>query len=137
MSHSEQRRTKDFLEFVSYLKKMAIINVEHCHDIEHKKTGDSGMKNTGKSSDAGSRSSGHNPGGRSHGGASNKASESETVTERSPDMEDRRTPPTAGKKSARSRRHASTRRIVRARNTICLTVLTLERTKLLSYCQST
>jgi hypothetical protein len=64
---------KDFLEFVGYLKKMAIIHDEHCHAVEHKKTGDSGMKNNGKSSDAGSRSSGQNSGGSSHGGASNKA----------------------------------------------------------------
>jgi hypothetical protein len=33
------------------------------------------MKNTGKGSEAGSRSSGHNSGGSSHGGASNKASD--------------------------------------------------------------
>jgi hypothetical protein len=66
---------KDFLEFVSYLKKMAIIHDEHCHVVEHKKTGDSGMNNTGKSSDAGSRSSGYNSGGSSHGGASNKTSD--------------------------------------------------------------
>jgi hypothetical protein len=37
---------KDFLEFVGYLKKMAIIHDEHCYVVEHKKTGDSGMKNT-------------------------------------------------------------------------------------------
>jgi hypothetical protein len=66
---------KDFLEFVGYLKKMAIIHDEHCHVVEHKKTGDSGMRNNGKSSDAGSRSSGHNSGGISHEGASNKASD--------------------------------------------------------------
>jgi uncharacterized membrane protein YheB (UPF0754 family) len=34
---------KDFLEFVGYLKKMAIIYDEHCHVAEHKRTGDSGM----------------------------------------------------------------------------------------------
>jgi hypothetical protein len=56
---------KDFLEFFGYLKKMAIIHDEHCHIVEHKKTGNSGMKNNGKSSDAGSRSSGHNSGGSS------------------------------------------------------------------------
>jgi hypothetical protein len=49
---------KDFLEFVGYLKKMAVIHDEHCHVVEHKRTGKSGMKNNGKSSDAGSRSSG-------------------------------------------------------------------------------
>jgi hypothetical protein len=38
---------KDFLEVVAYLKKMANINDEYCHVVEHKKTGDSGMKNTG------------------------------------------------------------------------------------------
>jgi hypothetical protein len=48
---------------------MAIIHDEHCHVVEHKNTGDSGMKNTG------SRSSGHNSGRSSHGGASNKASD--------------------------------------------------------------
>jgi hypothetical protein len=57
------------------LEEMAIIHEEHYHVVEHKKTGDSGMKNTGKSRDAGSRSSGHNSSGSSHGGASNKASD--------------------------------------------------------------
>jgi hypothetical protein len=57
---------KDFLEFVGYLKKMAIIHDEHCHVMKHKKTGDSGMKNTGKGSEAGSRSSGHNSGGSAY-----------------------------------------------------------------------
>jgi hypothetical protein len=66
---------KDFLEFVSYLGKMAIINDEHCHVVIYKKTGDSDMKNTGEGSEAGSRSSGHNSGESSHGGASNKASD--------------------------------------------------------------
>jgi hypothetical protein len=42
---------KDFLKFVSYLKEMVIIRDEHCHLVEHKKIGDSGMKNTGKISD--------------------------------------------------------------------------------------
>jgi uncharacterized membrane protein YgcG len=66
---------KDFLEFDTYLKQMAIIHDEHCHFVEHKKTGDSGMKNTGKSSDAGSHSSGHNSGGSAYGGGTNKASD--------------------------------------------------------------
>jgi hypothetical protein len=66
---------KDFLEFVKYLEEMAIIHDEHCHVVEHKKTGDSGTKNNGKGNDAGSRSSGHNAGGSSHGGARNKASD--------------------------------------------------------------
>jgi hypothetical protein len=66
---------KDFLEFVKYLENMAIIHDEHCHVVEHKKTGDSGMRNNGKGNDAGSRSSGHNSGGSSHGGARNKASD--------------------------------------------------------------
>jgi hypothetical protein len=47
---------KDFLEFVKFLEEMAIIHDEHCHVVEHKKTGDSGMKNIGKGNDAGSRS---------------------------------------------------------------------------------
>jgi hypothetical protein len=66
---------KDFFEFITYLRKMAIIHDEHFHVVEHKKSGDSGMKNTGKSSDAGSRSSGHNSGGSSYGGARNNASD--------------------------------------------------------------
>jgi hypothetical protein len=66
---------KKFLKLVGYLKMMAIIHDEHCHVVEHKKTGDSGMKNNGKSSDAGSRSYVHNAGGSLHGGASNKASD--------------------------------------------------------------
>jgi hypothetical protein len=66
---------KDFLEFVKYLEEMAIIHDEHCHVVEHMKTGDSGTTNNGKGNDAGIRSSGHNSGGSSHGGASNKASD--------------------------------------------------------------
>jgi hypothetical protein len=66
---------KDFLEFVKYLEEMDIIHDEHCHVVEHKKTGDSGTKNNGKGNDAGSRSSGHKAGGRSHAGASNEASD--------------------------------------------------------------
>jgi hypothetical protein len=73
MDNSELK--KDFLEFVKYLEKMTIIHDEHCHVVEQKKTGDTGMKNNGKGNDAGSRSSGHNAGGISHGGASNKASD--------------------------------------------------------------
>jgi hypothetical protein len=65
----------DFLEFVAYLENMAIIHDEHYHVLEHKKTGDSGMKNIGKSSDAGSRSSGQNSGGSAYGGGRNKASD--------------------------------------------------------------
>jgi hypothetical protein len=74
---------KDFQEFVTYLEKVAIIHNEHCHVVKHKKTGDSGMKNTGKSSDAGSRSSGHNSGG-SH--VEVAAISRLTVTELSPAM---------------------------------------------------
>jgi hypothetical protein len=66
---------KDFLEFVKYLKEMAIIHDEHCHVVEQKKTGDSGMRNNGKGNDAGSRSSAHNAERSSRGGASNKASD--------------------------------------------------------------
>jgi hypothetical protein len=66
---------KDFLEFVGYLKKMAIMHDEHCYVVKLKKTGDFGIKNAGKSNDAGSRSSGYNAGGSSQGGASNKASD--------------------------------------------------------------
>jgi hypothetical protein len=60
MNKSELKN--DFLEFVTYLKTMAIIHDEHCHVVKHKKTGDSGMKSTGKSSDADSRSLGRNSG---------------------------------------------------------------------------
>jgi hypothetical protein len=49
---------KHFLEFVKYLEDMAIVHDEHCHVVEHKKTGDSGTKNNGKGNDAGSRTSG-------------------------------------------------------------------------------
>jgi hypothetical protein len=56
---------KDFLEFVAYLEKMAIIYDELCHVPDHKKMGDSGMKNTSKGSEAGGPSFGHNPGGSS------------------------------------------------------------------------
>jgi hypothetical protein len=54
---------------------MDIIHDEHCYVVDHKKTGDSGIKNTGKGSDAGSRNSRLNSGGSSHVGASNKASD--------------------------------------------------------------
>jgi hypothetical protein len=64
-----------FLTFVAYLEQIAIIHDEHCHLVEHKKPGDSDMKNTEKSSDAGSRSSGHKSGGSACGCGSNKASD--------------------------------------------------------------
>jgi hypothetical protein len=54
---------------------MAIIHDEHYHVVEHKKTGDLRLRNTGKGSDAGSRSSGHYSVGSAYGGASNKASD--------------------------------------------------------------
>jgi hypothetical protein len=54
---------------------MDIIHNEHCNLVEHEKTGDAGMNNAGKSSDADSRSPGHNSAGSSHGGASDKASD--------------------------------------------------------------
>jgi hypothetical protein len=66
---------KDFLDFVGYLKKMAIIHDEHCHVVEHKKTGDSCIKSTGKGRDTGRRRSGHNSRGSAYGGGSNKASD--------------------------------------------------------------
>jgi hypothetical protein len=70
---------KDFLEFVSYLKKMAIIHDEHCHIVEHKKTGNSGMKYTGKRSNAGCHSSGHNNRKSAYGGGTNKPSDRERM----------------------------------------------------------
>jgi hypothetical protein len=56
-------------------RQNTIIHDEHCHVVELKKTGESGMRNNGKGNDAGSRSSGHNAGGSSHEGSSNKASD--------------------------------------------------------------
>jgi hypothetical protein len=53
---------KDFLEFVAYLEKLAIIHDKHYHVVKQKKTDDSGVKNTCKISDTASRSSGHNSG---------------------------------------------------------------------------
>jgi hypothetical protein len=73
MDKSDLKR--EFLVFVAYLQKMDIIHDEHCFVAEHKKTDDSGVKNTGKSRDAGSRSSAHNTGETSHGCGSNKASD--------------------------------------------------------------
>jgi hypothetical protein len=92
---------KDFLEFVAYLEKMAIIHDEHCHVVEHEKTGDSGINTTGKSNNAGSRSSGHNSRGSAYGGGSDKASDRERTNsghERSSDstgsgMQSARNPP--------------------------------------------
>jgi hypothetical protein len=132
MNKSELK--KDFLEFVTYLNKMAIIHGDHCHSVEHKKTGDSGMKNTGKSSDADISSSGYNSRGIAYEGGTNKASDRDRTKSgycRSSDS--------TGSESCRpgSRRLASTRRSVWTRSAICPTLLTLERTKLLSCCQST
>jgi hypothetical protein len=87
------------------LEDMAIIHDEHCHVVEHKKTGDSGMRSNGKGNDAGSRSSGYNARGSSHGGTSNKASD--PVTERSPDMEGRRNRRALESSRPESRRLAS------------------------------
>jgi hypothetical protein len=108
---------------------MSIIHDEHFHVVEHKKTGDFGMKNNNKSIDAGSCSSRHNAGGSSHGGASNKASDSD----RTKSGHGR----SSGSTGTGSRRLASTRRSVRARSATCPTILTLERTKLLSCSLST
>jgi hypothetical protein len=58
---------KDFLEFVTYLEKMAIIYDEHCHKVDLKKTGNSGTKNMGKNNDVGGRSFEHNHRGSSSG----------------------------------------------------------------------
>jgi hypothetical protein len=124
---------KDFLDFVTYLKKMAFIHDKDCHVVDHKTNGDSGMNNTGKRSDAGSRSSGHNSGGSSHGCASNKASDRDRMKcghRRSSDST------ASGMQSAREPPPYFNIRSVRARSTICPTVLTLERTKLLFFCQS-
>jgi hypothetical protein len=126
---------KDFLEFAGYLKKMAIIHDEHFHVLKHKKTNDSGMKNTSESSDAGSRSSGHNAGGISHGGASNKASDRDRTKSGHERLSD--SGPALESSRLERRRLASPRRIMRARSTICPTVLTLGRTKVLSFCLST
>jgi hypothetical protein len=50
---------KNFLEFVAYLEKMAIMNGERSHMISRMKMGGSGKRYVAKSSDAGSPSSGH------------------------------------------------------------------------------
>jgi hypothetical protein len=39
----ESELKKNFLEFVAYLKKMAIIHEEHCHIVEHKKASGLGI----------------------------------------------------------------------------------------------
>jgi hypothetical protein len=125
---------KDFLEFVKYLEEMAIIHDENCHAVKQKKNGDSGTKNTGKSSDAGSRNSGHNAGRSSPAGASNKASDRDRTKSgqgRSSDstgtgnQSAREPPPCLKKKQCAGEKH------------FCQTVLTLGRTKLLSCCKST
>jgi hypothetical protein len=54
---------------------MAIMHDEHFHIVEHRKTGDSGRKNTVKSSDESSRSYGHNSGGSAYESGSSKASD--------------------------------------------------------------
>jgi hypothetical protein len=60
---------------------MAIIHDEHGHVVDHKKTGDSRMKNTGKIRNAGGRCSGYKPGGSFSGGGSNmKSDRGRTIT---------------------------------------------------------
>jgi hypothetical protein len=125
---------KNFLEFVTYLKKMAIIHDEHCHVVKQKKTGDSGMKNNGKSSDAGSSSLDTT---LEEAHIEAQATRRLTVTERSPNMEGRRTRRALECSRLGSRRLASTRRSVRAKSTTSPTVLKQGRTKLLSCCPST
>jgi hypothetical protein len=105
---------------------------EHCHIVDHKKTGDSGMKNTGKRSDAGSRSSVNN----NSGGSSYREVPGImclAVTELSPDMKGRRTRLALESSRPGSCHLASTRSYVRERRTVCPTVLTVENTKLLSF----
>jgi hypothetical protein len=108
---------------------MAIIHDKHCHVVEHKMTGDSGMKNSGKSTAA---VLGTN---LEEAHMEVPATRRLTVTERSPDMEGRRTRRAPESSRPESRRLASTRKSVRVRSTTCPTVLTLERTKILSCCQ--
>jgi hypothetical protein len=125
---------KYFLEFVAYLENMVIIHDEHFYVVENKKTGDSGMKITGKISDAGSHSSGHNSGGISYEGSRNKASDCDRTKSghgRSSDSTGTR------KQWAREPPLVSAQKCVRARSITSPTVLTLERTKLMSCCQST
>jgi hypothetical protein len=125
---------KDCLELVGHLKKMAMIHEEHYHVVKHKKIGDSGMKNSGKSINAGSRSSGHNFGESAYGGGSKRRL---SVNERNPDMKGRWNRRALEIILRESRRHATTQRSVRARSTSCLTVLTLGGTKPLSCYLST
>jgi hypothetical protein len=73
MKKSKPKRA--FLEFVAYLEKMVIIHDEHQHVLDHKKSGDSCTKHTGKYSDTDGRSSGHNPRGSTSGSGSNKTSD--------------------------------------------------------------
>jgi hypothetical protein len=121
MNKSELK--KDFLEFVGYLKKMAIIHDEHCHVVEHKKTGDSGMKSTGKAATLAPAALDIT---LEEAYMEVPSIRRLTGTERSPDMEGRRTRLAMECSRPGSRRLASTRRSVRARSTTCPTVLTLE-----------
>jgi hypothetical protein len=125
---------KDFLEFVGYLKKMAIKHDEHCHVVEHKKTGDSGMKNSGK---AATQAAAALDTTLEEAHMEVPATRLLTMTERSPDREGRWTRRTLESSRPGSRRLALIRRSVRARGTICPNVPTLGRTKPLSCCLST
>jgi hypothetical protein len=119
---------KDFLESFGYLKKMAIIHNKHCHVVKRKKTGDSGIKNTEKAATLAAAvldttlEEAH---------MEVPATRHLIETERSPDMEGRWTRLALVCSRPESRRLASTRRSVRARNTTYPSVLTLERR---SYC---
>jgi hypothetical protein len=128
---------KDFLEFVEYLEEMAIIHDEYCHVVEQKKTGDSGTKNNGTMAKATTLAAAVLDTTLEEAHMKVPATRRLTVTERSLDMEGRRNRRALESSRPESRRLASTRRSVRARITTCLTVHTLERTKLWSCCPNT
>jgi hypothetical protein len=127
---------KDILGFVAYLEKMAIIHDEHCHFVKHKETGDYGMKNTGFCQKLETLAAAVLDTTLEEAHMEAPATRRLTVTERSPDMEGRRTRLELESSRPGSRRLASTRRRVLARSTICPNVLTSVRTRLLFCCQS-
>jgi hypothetical protein len=116
---------KDFLEFVAYLKKMAIIHDDHSHVVEHRKTGDSGMKNTGK---AATRAATVLDTTLVEGHMEVAAIRRLTVIEQSPAMEGRQIRLALESSRPGSLRLVSTRKGVRARSTTCPTVPTMEMT---------
>jgi hypothetical protein len=126
---------KDFLEFVPYLKKMDIIHDEHCQVMWSRGRLATLARRTIAKATTLAATVLETTLEEAH--MEVPATRLLTVTERSLDMEGRRTRRALEIIRPGSRRLASTRRSVRARSTTCPTVVILEMKKLLYSCLST